>query len=115
MLDREASASEFKRRFARDFLDVLVLRILQISPLWGYEIIYKIESDFGVKIGYGVMYPLLRSLEAGNLIKSRLEFKGKRKRKVYEITSRGAEIVESYYESLRAQLYRRDITAARSP
>ncbi|KPV62533.1 MAG: Transcriptional regulator PadR-like family protein [Candidatus Bathyarchaeota archaeon BA1] len=114
MLDREASVSEFKRRFARDFLDVFVLRILQASPLWGYGIISKIQSDFGVRIGYGVMYPLLKSLERDGLIKSRLEFKGKRKRKVYEITSRGAELVESYYESLREQLHMRDITAAKS-
>lgn len=108
------SVSEFKRRFAKDFLDVLVLRILQTRPLWGYEIISKIKDGFGVKVGYGAMYPLLHSLEKKGLARSRWEFKGKRRRKIYEITLRGAEFIESYYELLREQLEMLDIATTKN-
>jgi len=101
--------SEIKRRFARGFLDMLVLTIIRIRPMWGYKIIGEIEKDFGIKVGYGTMYPLLSSLEKRGFIRSRLELKNKRKRKVYEITAKGIELIKSYNEFLREQLERSEV------
>lgn len=104
MPENKELVSEIKRRFARDFLDVLVLTIIRIRPMWGYKIIADIERDFGVKVSYSTMYPLLKSLEVKGLIKSRLGFRGRRKRKIYEITSKGIDFIKVYNEFLREQL-----------
>lgn len=109
MSSNEELISEVRRRFARDFLGMLVLTIVRIRPMWGYKIIGEIERDFGVKVGYGTMYPLLRWLEKGGFIRSKLESRNKRKRKVYEITAKGIELIKSYNEFLREQLERSEV------
>ena len=103
MPQKKELISEIKRRFATKFLDILVLTIIRFHPMWGYKLIAEIKRDFGVKIGYGTMYPLLNSLENEGLIRGTLRLKGQRKRKVYEITPRGAELIKAYNEFLREQ------------
>jgi PadR family transcriptional regulator PadR len=88
---------------------MLVLTIVRIRPIWGYKIISEIERDFGVKVGYGTIYPLLNSLEKMGFIRSRLELKNKRKRKVYEITAKGVELIKLYNDFLREQLERSEV------
>jgi PadR family transcriptional regulator PadR len=105
----EKLISKIRQRFARDFLDMLVLTIIRIRPMWGYKIIGEIERDFGVKVGYGTIYPLLGSLEERGFVRSRLESRNKRKRKVYEITVKGIELIKSYNEFLREQLERSEV------
>lgn len=99
--------AEIRRRFAKDFLDMLVLTIIRIRPMWGYKLMGEIRRDFGVKISCGAMYPLLRSLETKGLIKGRLrrlEIGGKRRRKMYEITPKGIERIEACNTVLREYL-----------
>jgi len=100
----KAITPRFRQRFAKAFLDMLVLRMLQEQPLWGYKIISQIHKNYEVKVGYGIMYPLLNSLEKEGFIKSRLEFRGKRKRKVYEVTPKGANLIKEYHNFLKEQL-----------
>jgi len=95
---------EFRQRFAKDFLDILVLRLVQTEPMWGYRIIRKVEKLFEIKIRHGALYPLLNSLEVNGLLKSRQEVRGRRVRKVYEITPKGMQLVDSYHDFLREQL-----------
>ena len=102
--ENEELLSEIRQRFAKDFLDMVVLTIIRIRPMWGYKLMGEIKRDFGVKISYGVMYPLLRSLETKGLIKGRLELRGKKRRKVYEIMPRGIELIKAHNEFLREQL-----------
>ena len=96
-------------RFSKSFLDILVLRLIQTEPMWGYKIIKKTEILFGIKLRHGAIYPLLNSLEANGFLRSKQEVHGRRKRKVYEITSRGIQFVSAYYDSLREQLQMLDI------
>jgi len=96
--------TDIKRRFARDFLDVIVLRLIQVKPGWGYEIMAEIRSTFQVKIGAGKIYPLLGSLEANGFIKSRWSYEGRKKKKLYEITPQGAELLESVNNFLKEQV-----------
>jgi len=97
------------QRFSKNFLDILVLRLIQIESMWGYKIIKKTEGLFGIKLRHGALYPLLNSLEANGFLRSKQEVHGRRKRKVYKLTSRGTQFVSAYYELLREQLQMLDI------
>jgi DNA-binding PadR family transcriptional regulator len=97
------------QRFSKNFLDILVLRLIQAESMWGYKIIKRTQGLFGIKLRHGAIYPLLNSLEANGFLRSKLEVHGRRKRKVYEITSRGIQFVSVYYDFLREQLQMLDI------
>lgn len=97
------------QRINRNFLDILVLRLILEEPLWGYKIIKKSERLFNIKLRHGALYPMLNLLEENNYIKSKQIVKGGRIRKVYEITDRGKEFIDAYYDCLRDQLKNIDI------
>ncbi|MCW3985248.1 MAG: PadR family transcriptional regulator [Candidatus Bathyarchaeota archaeon] len=92
------------RRIFRNFLDVMVLRLVQIEPMWGYKIIKRVEEQYEITLRHGALYPLLNNLEKKGFLRSRKEAKGGRVRKVYEITSKGIQLVEAYNEFLQNQL-----------
>ncbi|UCE15579.1 MAG: helix-turn-helix transcriptional regulator, partial [Candidatus Bathyarchaeota archaeon] len=87
----ETFTKKIRQRFAKVFLDVLVLKLIQSKPMWGYRIIKETERLFDVKLRHGALYPLLHSLEVKGFLRSRREVKGGRVRKVYEITSKGIQ------------------------
>ena len=97
------------QRISRNFLDILVLRLIQAEPMWGYKIIKKTERLFGIKLRHGALYPLLNSLEANSYVKSKKITEGGRVRKIYEITSKGTQLVDAYHEFLKQQLEGLDI------
>jgi len=97
------------QRISRNFLDILILRLIQAEPMWGYKIIKKTERLFGIKLRHGALYPLLNSLEANRYVKSKRVTKGGRVRKVYGITSKGKQLVDAYLDFLKEQLEGLDI------
>jgi DNA-binding PadR family transcriptional regulator len=97
------------RRITRNFLDILVLRLIQAEPMWGYKIIKKTHRLFGIKLRHGALYPLLNSLETEGYAKSEKTTKEGRVRKVYHITPKGKKLVEAYHEFLKQQLQDLDI------
>ena len=99
----ESYGAEFKQRFAKSFLDMFILRLIQKESMWGYKIIKEIEEHFKVKIGHGALYPLLNSLETRGYLASKEEVHGKRVRNVYEITPKGTHLINAYYEILIEQ------------
>jgi DNA-binding PadR family transcriptional regulator len=103
---------EIVQRVTRNFLDILILRLLQTEPMWGYKIIKKIERLFGTKIRHGALYPLLNSLEARGFVRSQKIAKKRRVRRVYEITSKGIQLIDVYYDFLKEQLQGLDIKEA---
>lgn len=100
------------QRVFRNFLDVMVLRLVQAEPMWGYKIIRYVEEEYGISIRHGALYPLLNSLEKKGFLRSRKEEKGGRVRKIYEITSRGIQLLDAYSEVLQEQIQKQDIKAA---
>jgi PadR family transcriptional regulator PadR len=100
------------QRITRNFLDILVLRLIQAEPMWGYKIIKKTEWLFGIKLRHGALYPLLNTLEAEGYARSGKITKRGRVRKVYEITPKGTELVNAYHEVLKKQLEKLDIKEA---
>jgi len=93
-----------KQRFVKSFLDMLILRLIEAKPTWGYDIIKETEATYGVKLRHGALYPMLNQLEAKGLVKSRKELKKGRVRKIYEITKKGRQLLHAYYDSLKEQL-----------
>jgi DNA-binding PadR family transcriptional regulator len=77
--------------------------------MWGYKIIKKTEKLFGIKLRHGALYPLLNTLEKQGYTKSGKTTQQGRTRKVYEITPKGKQLVEAYYDFLKEQLEKLDI------
>jgi len=88
---------QIRHRFARSFLDIVILRLVDAEATWGYDIIKKTESEYGVKLGHGAVYPMLNELETRGLVKSRKELQKGRARKVYRITEAGRQFLNVYY------------------
>ena len=100
---------EIVQRLNKSFLDILILRIIESEPIWGYKIIKKIKIFFELKLGHGELYPLLKSLETRGYIKSeKVKTKG-RIRKIYQINEKGKEVLDIYYYVLGKQLEKNDI------
>ena len=105
----EDPKKQIVQRITRNFLDILVLRLILAEPMWGYKIIKKTKKLFGIKLRHGALYPLLNALEDKNYIKSKKITKDGRIRKVYEITLKGRGLVDAYYDCLKDQLEKMDI------
>ncbi|UCB61478.1 MAG: helix-turn-helix transcriptional regulator [Candidatus Bathyarchaeota archaeon] len=95
---------EIVQRMFRNFLDIMILNIVQDEPTWGYQIIKHVEEKYDIRLRHGALYPLLNNLERKQLLKRRKEAKGGRVRKVYEITSKGIQVVIAFNEFLQDYL-----------
>ena len=51
-------------------LDIIIMKLLRIDLLSGYGIITAVHRQYGVLVGAGMVYNLLRSLEKRRIIKS---------------------------------------------
>ena len=97
------------QRITKNLLDVQILRLVQMRPMWGYMIKKYAQTKFDVKVRHGALYPLLNNLEKESFLTSEKQSKGGRKRKVYMITQKGRHYLETYDGILREQLSRKDI------
>jgi len=100
----EALIKDMKRQFVKSFLDLLVLKLIQNEPIWGYKILKKTEFLYQIKLRHGALYPLLNALEANGFIKGKQELQKGRIRKVYQITPKGTQLIETYQNFLKQQL-----------
>jgi PadR family transcriptional regulator PadR len=90
-------------------LDIQILRMVQAQPQWGYNIKKKVETNFHIKLRHGALYPMLNSLEKKGFLTSQKQTKGGRARKVYTITTKGREYLQSYYDVLKEQIEGADL------
>ena len=105
----EDPKKQIVQRITRNFLDILVLRLIQAEPIWGYKIIKKTEKLFGIKLRHGALYPLLNNLETKGYVRYEKTTTRGRIRKVYYITPKGTQLVDAYYNFLKEQLEKIDI------
>ena len=108
----EEPKKQIVQRMTSNFLDILILRLLQTEPMWGYKIIKKTRGLFGINLRHGALYPLLNTLETEGYARSEKITKGGRIRKVYDITPKGTQLVDAYYTFLKEQLEKMDIEEA---
>jgi len=80
----------------RGLLDVCVLAAIQDQPSYGYQIIKDMKPY--VAISESTLYPILRRLEAADLLTVRSAEHGGRLRKYYHITPAGRERIRTFTE-----------------
>lgn len=76
---------------------ILILSLLEKEPMYGYEIIKKIqEKSNGIfSLKEGTLYPILHTLESDNAVESYwYESQEGRKRKYYKITHLGEKLLK---------------------
>jgi PadR family transcriptional regulator PadR len=100
---------ELVQRITRNLLDIQILRLVRMQPMWGYMIKKQAETRFDVKLRHGALYPLLNALEKNSFLTREEQSKGGRTRKVYKITSKGEQYLEAYEHVLKGQLNRKDV------
>jgi DNA-binding PadR family transcriptional regulator len=100
----EAFKRELVQRIIKNLLDVQVLRLISTQRMWGYGIKKQVETDFGIKLRHSTLYPLLNGLEQEGFLTSQKEQQKGRTRKVYEITLKGEQYLETYVSILREQI-----------
>jgi len=105
----EVFAAELERRFVKDFLDILILQLVETQPTWGYKIIKKTEEKHGVKLRHGALYPMLNNLEAKGFMTSKKELEKGRVRKIYGITPEGKLLLQAYHNFLKEQTTKTNI------
>jgi PadR family transcriptional regulator PadR len=100
----ETHQKELVQRIVKNLLDIQLLRMVQAQPLWGYKIKKEVEANFNVRLRHGALYPMLNQLEQQGFLTSERQTKGGRARKVYTITKKGKEYLQSYYSILKDQI-----------
>jgi len=94
MNELEHDFHELQKRFIRGFLDIKIIKLLVEEPLWGYKMMGVLKEKYGIKVGPPIIYPLLDSMEADELIQAKEVYSGKRKRKVYSVLPKGDKMLE---------------------
>ena len=105
----EAYRKQLVQRIIKNLLDIQLLRMVQAQPQWGYKIKKKVETKFHMKLRHGALYPMLNSLEEKGFLISQKQTKGGRVRRIYTITKKGTEYLESYYDILKQQIKGADL------
>jgi DNA-binding PadR family transcriptional regulator len=100
---------EIVQRITKNLLDIQIMRLIQMQPMWGYRIKKQVETKFDVRLRHGALYPLLNALEQKGFLASQKQQQGGRTRKVYAITTDGKEYIETYASILKEQIQRQDI------
>lgn len=80
----------------RGLLDVCVLAAIKSQDSYGYQIIKDIKPY--MEISESTLYPILRRLEAGQMLTVRSAEHGGRLRKYYHITEQGLRRLEEFRE-----------------
>jgi len=100
---------EIVQRIIKNLLDIQILRLIQTQPMWGYKIKKQAETKFDVRLRHGALYPLLNAMEQKGFLTSQKQQRGGRTRKVYAITRKGKQFIETYDSILKEQIQKQDI------
>jgi PadR family transcriptional regulator, regulatory protein PadR len=71
--------------------ELLILRLLQMEEMYGYQIVESIRERTSsvITLGEGVVYPVLHGLEHDGALKSRRKAVNGRSRIYYSVTRKG--------------------------
>lgn len=93
--------------FVRGFSKPLILLLIFSKPMNGYSLMSEFKKITGKGLKPNVVYPFLHSLEAGGYIVGTWIEKGKRRVKLYRLTSKGETLLKLVRKRLATPL--RDI------
>jgi len=99
----EEYEKQIVERLTKNLLDIQLLRVLEKEPMWGYKIKKTFETDFGIKLRHGALYPTLKALEQKSFVKSLKQQQGGRARKTYTLAPEGRTYLNAYYGVLEKQ------------
>ena len=102
MTEPDIADRKFQKELISGTAALVLLAVLDRArePMYGYQIAKLIEtSREEVPVKQGALYPVLRSLEAGNLLESRVEpsIQGP-PRRYYSITDTGRAVLHRWIE-----------------
>lgn len=85
------AAAKTNPAFMTGVPEILILRLLADREMYGYELVQAIEVATGeaIKLGEGVVYPVLHGLEASGCLRSRRKPVSGRTRVYYSVTTAG--------------------------
>ena len=94
-------------------LDLLLLAVLAAGPAHGYAVIEALRQRSGglFDLPEGTIYPALHRLEAQSLLKSCWQEAAPRRRRVYELTTKGRQSLAKRQEGWRTFSRAVDLTA----
>jgi DNA-binding PadR family transcriptional regulator len=88
----------------RGFSRVLILWLLNKTPMSGYNVSRELKRLTGWSFHPGAVYPLLYELEENGLIKGKWTRRGRRRIKYYATTEKGVELLNRVKRFLDAPL-----------
>ncbi len=95
--------NKYERQMKKGVLDLLVLKLLEEEPKYGYQLIQELKerSEETFLLKDGTLYPVLYRLEDEKFIESRWSSaEGKQvSRKYYEITEQGKKGLSEIYQT----------------
>jgi PadR family transcriptional regulator, regulatory protein PadR len=91
------AASRTNPAFMTGVPEILILRLLSDREMYGYELVQAIEAATGeaIKLGEGVVYPVLHALEESGCLRSRRKPVSGRTRVYYSVTAAGKKRLTS--------------------
>lgn len=97
---------EINRQLKKGMIDILLLKLLEQGPMYGYQLITTLDKKSGGVFASreGTLYPVLYRLEDGGFIKSFWEKSSDKRavpRKYYEITDGGKQKLFNSTEDLK--------------
>ena len=83
--------------------ELLLLRLLDQKEMYGYELVRSVRQATGeaIRLGEGVIYPVLHGLERNGSLKSRRKTVGGRTRVYYSLTSKGRKRLANLQDDWR--------------
>lgn len=89
-------SADVLREAKKGSAELVILSLLDTTPLHGYELAARIESDSGGTLAYNFasLYATLYKLEARGLLQGRwVERAGQRRRRYYKLTAAGQAVL----------------------
>ena len=86
---------KMNEKIVKSFLDLLIMAKLRKEPMSGYDFVTFINKDFHILVSPGTIYSTLLRMERDGLVK----VTGTQRKRVYALTSKGKENIESIYRS----------------
>lgn len=94
----------FVEAFIRGFSKPLILWLICLKPMHGYNLIKEFKNITGRKLKPAVIYPFLHTLEKKGFIVGTWMTRGKRRIKNYSITQKGRGLLISLKDRLKVPI-----------
>lgn len=89
---------EIRRRYVKEFLDILILSLLEKNAMSGRDMIVRIHKNFDIFLASSTVYPLLHSMKERGLIRNT----DNGKKKIYSMTKKGKSFAQKAHHLLRS-------------